>query len=82
MGSTPSFGTNIKVEDKSMSWGDACQLLLQGKRMRRTAWLPSNDYLFMRADVIHIKNFEGEHRAIINSGDMAATDWTEYLTVQ
>jgi hypothetical protein len=82
MGSTPSFNSPAAKLNAGVNWGEACQLMLQGKRVRRTAWPSPGEYLFLRADVLHIKNAEGEHKAIINSGDLAAGDWVEYATVQ
>jgi len=58
----------------------ALKAVSEGKKATRLDWRDSDVYMFLRAEVLHIKrvipdNTFTEHKMIINLGDMIADDW-------
>jgi hypothetical protein len=53
--------------------------VVTGRKARRQSW-PDGHYVYLRADVLHIfgslPGKDGtEHVLLVNSGDIAGTDW-------
>lgn len=72
----------VKIRDinrTGLTWGEASEALLDGKKVRRQEW-PADHFGYVRADVLHIhRSSEGldgtEHRWLVGTGDLAGADW-------
>lgn len=66
------------VEDdvKTFSWGEACDLILDGFKMGKISWGSAEIYLYLRANILHLRKADGtEHVLIVSSGDMSGQDY-------
>lgn len=64
-----------KKKDQTMSFAAALNEVLTGLSVSRLSWPDEEDYIFMRADIVHIHNKEGDHRLILSRGDILGDDW-------
>lgn len=81
--SSPLPPTPIKSVPSVMTFGEAMELVAQAKRVRRVEW-PEGDYLFLRAEFVHVHrttDYPGDHILKLSLGDIAGTDWVEVETI-
>jgi len=69
----------IKKEKIEMSFYEALKKLVEGSKITRLDWNNESIYGFLFNGEVCIHNEDGDHRWIINDGDVLATDWIELL---
>lgn len=65
-----------------MNFGDAIELALGGKKVRRQSW-PEDHFVCFEADLLHIyrttPGLDGtRHKMLVSTGDAAGVDWVEH----
>ena len=66
------------VGEVGLDFGEAMEIVLKGGKVSREAWNAPEEYVFLRADVVHLHKGDGsEHKLIVGSGDLAGADWVE-----
>lgn len=69
---------NKKVS-RMMSFSEAIEEILAGKKVTRLEWERVNEYVFLKEGFLSIHHYadkpEVTHRLLVSAGDMTATDW-------
>ena len=64
-----------KIKEKNiMSFADAMQEVINGNKVARLEW-NNNDYFFLQASIVHIKNDKGIHTLKLSEGDILGNDY-------
>ena len=65
----------IKSEKVTMSFGEALIKATEGERFTKIEWEDTNVYGFIREGVLHLHKEDGDHKWIINDGDILGNDY-------
>jgi hypothetical protein len=71
--------TPKKVTPKLMSFTEAIQSIIDGKRVTRLEWANS-DYCFMKGEYLAIYTNGKDHTWMVREVDMLGADWIELPT--
>jgi len=68
-------------QEQKMSFSVAFTEAVKGEKIKRLSWPDATDYIFVRGEVYHIHNANGDHRLILSTGDVLGDDWVIARTV-
>ena len=70
---------NIQTAQVTMTFMDALQAVIDGKRVTKLEWHDDNAYCELRNGHLQLHKSDGRwYDWIINDGDLAGTDWIVY----
>ncbi len=59
-----------------LTWGEACNAILDGKRVTKASWSDEDSWFFLRADILHLRKPDGSyHVLMVSKADMDGTDY-------
>lgn len=61
---------------ETMSFADALQEIINGKKVTRLEWVSNEEYGFMKDERLMIHTKGQDHLWIVSKGDITNLDWT------
>lgn len=61
--------------DEGMTFPQAIEEVINGKRVTKAAWDDSNIYLELKGEYLIIHKEDSDHSIILRDGDLLGTDW-------
>jgi hypothetical protein len=74
---TPMMSPSVKdmpQEVGSLNFYDAIKEIVNGKKVTKLEWA-NDDYVFMKAEILHIHRDGADHRWIISEADIVGEDY-------
>lgn len=68
------MGTSPVINEELLDFGDAMYKVITGKKMARKLW-NNADYVYLKGDILTLKNDKGIHNLIVSKGDIEGEDW-------
>ena len=64
-----------KTDESPLTWGEACDAALIGRKIARAAW-GDGSCVLLHASALHLRKADGSlHTLIVSEGDLANADW-------
>ena len=63
------------VKPITMSFGDAMGEILNKKKITRVEWNDSQEYGFLKDEILSVHTKGKDHRWLVSEADMIAIDW-------
>ena len=64
-----------KQEAGQYNFYEALRMMTEGKKMTKLEWGNSDEYGFLKAEILHIHRNGEDHRWVISEADIAGTDY-------